>query len=394
MLPRLFSGALFLISLISPTQTQTIPIDNEIMEEPAIECDAEHVTMRFKTRAPFQGHVFVDGNYKKRDCHKDFALNRDNGGFLQIPFSAGCGLRRQRRALPKGLQLSAPVVVSFHRAFITGADRVYHVLCIYKEEDYTVSHGLTVSMLPTIEITAQPSMPACRYEVLGDGPSGPPIRFARVGDKVFHKWTCKHDIPGEMYCMVIHSCAVDDGGNTSYELIDRDGCSKDPTALEDLIYMNDLTAGIESAVFKFADKPHVYFNCQVQLSLKQENQGECPRPRCGIHRLNQLRHRFKRMGDYNIIASVNQPSVKYEWNDTMVDVQAQPLLVLDLEDSMDSNPIFNSKYHSISSARENFAERGDICLSYAAFGTLTGAVVIVSLVGLFSVFIACIRSRY
>ncbi len=79
-----------------------------------------------------------------------------------------------------------------------------------------------------------------------------------------------------MYCMVIHSCAVDDGDNTIYELIDRDGCSKDPTALEDLIYMNDLTAGIESAVFKFADKPHVYFNCQVQLSLKQENQGECP----------------------------------------------------------------------------------------------------------------------
>lgn len=45
-------------------------------------------------------------------------------------------------------------------------------------------------MLTTSFQTQTVPMPVCRYEVLDRGPQGSPIRYAKVGDQVYHKWTC------------------------------------------------------------------------------------------------------------------------------------------------------------------------------------------------------------
>ena len=45
-------------------------------------------------------------------------------------------------------------------------------------------------MLTTQEQTQTVPMPVCQYEILAGGPSGPPVEYAMVGQKVYHKWTC------------------------------------------------------------------------------------------------------------------------------------------------------------------------------------------------------------
>ena len=51
--------------------------------------------------------------------------------------------------------------------------------------------------------------------------TGAPVRFAKVGDKVFHKWSCESGAHG----MLVHSCVARDGAGAAYELINSAGMS-------------------------------------------------------------------------------------------------------------------------------------------------------------------------
>jgi hypothetical protein len=88
---------------------------------------------------------------------------------------------------------------------------------------------------------------------------------------------CKHVYIADMYCMLVHSCTVDDGEKALHQVVDEHGCAVDALILNSINYAGDMTAGTASNVFKFADRAHVYFTCQIRLSLKHEHeQNLCP----------------------------------------------------------------------------------------------------------------------
>ncbi|VDO41565.1 unnamed protein product [Brugia timori] len=190
-----------------------------------------------------------------------------------------CGLRRSREY--NGIRITTTVIVSFHPIFLTKIDRAYRLNCFYLESSKTITQQLEISMMATEELQRQTQMPICRYEILGGSATGMQIRYAKVGDSVYHRWTCLSETKG-LYCMRVHTCTVSDGqGGEAVAVIDKKGCSVDKYLLLDLEYIDDLTAGQESYVFKFADRPALYFNCQLELTTKDHHLG-CAneRPTC------------------------------------------------------------------------------------------------------------------
>ena len=68
--------------------------------------------------------------------------------------------------------------------------------------------------------------------------------------------------------MVVHSCFVDDGNGDRVDLLNSDGCANDRYLLNNLEYPTDLMAGQEAHVFKYADRPALFFQCQITIIVK------------------------------------------------------------------------------------------------------------------------------
>lgn len=260
----------FLVNVI-----RSIPIDNGVEGEPEIECAADSITVNFNTRNDFQGHVYVKGRFAEQECRSDDGGRRVAG--IKLAFTA-CGTKRERSLSPKGVFVSNTVVITFHPQFLTKVDRAYTVQCFYMEADKTVSQELEVSEITTAFQTQVVPMPVCRYDILDGGPTGQPVKFATIGQQVYHKWTCETETV-DIFCAVIHSCFVDDGAGNNVQLLNDQGCALDKFLLNNLEYQTDLMAGHEAHVFKYADKPALFFQCQISISIKEPGQ-QCPRPQC------------------------------------------------------------------------------------------------------------------
>ncbi|KHJ78773.1 hypothetical protein OESDEN_13253 [Oesophagostomum dentatum] len=110
-------------------------------------------------------------------------------------------------------------------------------------------------MIPTTEVEARHGIPGCSYSIhrssiedLDEGrPAGPPIQFARVGDRVLHQWHCND----KMFGVLINNCYVTDGFGKKADVINDKGCPVDPILITGIRYSADLQrAYAESSVSK------------------------------------------------------------------------------------------------------------------------------------------------
>lgn len=266
-------NVIFLLSalLAAFPRSLAIPINNGVVGPPEIECGTKEISISVSTQQAFNGRIYAKGFSDVLECSVR-GTTQINSAEINLPFDR-CGVRRQRQINPAGISISTVVIVSFHPTFLTKVDRAYRISCFYMEAVKTVAQEFSVSMLSTSLVTRQMSMPVCRYEILSGSAEGPPVRFAQIGDSVYHKWTCVADQP-DMFCMKVHSCTVGDGqGGQSIMVINENGCGVDRYILQSLEYISDLMAGQEAHVFKFADRPALNFNCQIELSLRDPEVG-------------------------------------------------------------------------------------------------------------------------
>ncbi|KAM3719833.1 Cuticlin-3 [Dirofilaria immitis] len=257
------------------TYVSSIPIDNGVEGEPEIECGAASITINFNTRNTFEGHVYVKGLYDQDECRSD-SNGRQVAG-IELAMDS-CNVERSRSLNPRGVFVTTVVVITFHPKFVTKIDRAYRIQCFYMEADKTVSTGLEVSEMTTAFQTQVVPMPVCRYEILEGGPTGAPVRFAMIGDHVYHKWTCDSETT-DTFCALVHSCVVDDGKGDAVEILNEEGCALDKYLLNNLEYITDLMAGQEAHVYKYADRSELYYQCQISITIKEPH-SECPRPQC------------------------------------------------------------------------------------------------------------------
>ncbi|CAB3407385.1 unnamed protein product [Caenorhabditis bovis] len=252
-------------------------IDNSIIGTPKVICAENDLALDIVTSKPFKGNIFVKGRAKDKSCRQSYANNGTNSYSLPL---GKCGMQKLRSANPRGVNFMVTVIVSFHPAgFITKNDRAFHIKCFYMEPDEIVTQNIDVSMIPTTELYESMNMPKCEYSVRRDGPNGPTLNYANVGETVFHVWECT---PTDMG-MLVKKCFVTNGDGEDHAVVDTNGCSTDPFLLSDLSYDASLMrAHASSQVFKYADSNQLYFTCQIRLCQKQ--MGMCQEttpPQCG-----------------------------------------------------------------------------------------------------------------
>ncbi|PIO63154.1 zona pellucida-like domain protein, partial [Teladorsagia circumcincta] len=137
-----------------------------------------------------------------------------------------------------------------------------------------------------------------------------------------------------MFSMLVHSCFVDDSnGQERMPFIDEHGCAIDPIIVPDLVYNKENNVAFAAVnVFKFADKITTYFQCAISTCMIAEGtcNGRTP-PRCGP---GSQRPRLVRS-----IAEVRN-TTRSRWIrlDNTMDVSAQKITVLDLQETPSGTP--------------------------------------------------------
>jgi len=81
---------IFSNSEISEYHNRNLPTDNELFDDPIVECEETMISLTFKTKKPFNGRVYVQGMADDERCSKNFASNADQSKFSMMIQNGDC----------------------------------------------------------------------------------------------------------------------------------------------------------------------------------------------------------------------------------------------------------------------------------------------------------------
>uniref|UniRef100_A0A914V6F2 ZP domain-containing protein n=1 Tax=Plectus sambesii TaxID=2011161 RepID=A0A914V6F2_9BILA len=340
-------------------------ISNTIKETPFISCAQDAIYVRLKSTSKFEGNVYLKGQpTENTTCYQ--VLTTTNQIEVLIPHLE-CNVQRTRSLNPAGLFIVAIMIISFHEEFVTQGDKVFEIKCFHIQSSSAGRGRTTVPQELSIS-SSQPihSLPICRYSVLRDANDNSSlVRFATIGERVYHDWTCEASGVSSMLCLLVTNCFVAEQlTGKRQDLIGDDGCSKDTAIINNLIYDDKLLAARQAVnVFGFADRPQLYFQCQLNLIERADNDTSCPRPDCAAN--PRLRRDIQ--------------TLLRERGTHVLDAASQRVNVLDLEDRLSDLPrhVCHDYVNPLTRV-ERAVPPGSVCVSKASFGIVIISTILVA----------------
>ncbi|VDM93145.1 unnamed protein product [Onchocerca ochengi] len=341
-----------------------------------VDCEDSVISLTFKTKKPFTGRVYVRGLADDDRCSRNFASNIDQDKFSMKIQNGDCTMQRQRvTGSLEGIMFSLTIVVSFHSTFVTRADRAYRCMCFYRNIKHLTS-GVDMSSIGTTELMDMAKMPTCTYSIHSGSADGPSTVFGQVGEKIYHVWECDDNSQG----FLVHSCFVNDGRGTRFDLLDMDGCAIDPIIQPDVQYDRDLSrAVVETWGYKFSDTSVLNYQCVIELCKKSA--GECEGltpPACGISN-NRIR---RSLGHNNSSVSLEKNThYTSDLRTNQIDLIASLSMLDNIEENGISDP--RSRFFIQNAIQSNSGSENGmaialiatqrICLTYPILGVLLTA---------------------
>uniref|UniRef100_A0A915J194 ZP domain-containing protein n=1 Tax=Romanomermis culicivorax TaxID=13658 RepID=A0A915J194_ROMCU len=239
-----------------------------------VQCDENSLTLTVRTMRPFVGRLYTLG-YENDDQCSTVGQNATTVS-IKISTRGKCGVLKSVAGAPDpGYVYNVSFMIQFHPNVITRLDQIVLANC------FTPSNG-------ALKEAAKDFSPAkkeitCSYILQQYHPeNGCAVLDARVGDNVYHKWTCDM---GPDHDYIVHNCdAVTD--KTTIAILDEHGCQVDPNIFETPVYDGKKSFIFrDSWMFKFPGVTWMQFKCKISICNQQN--GNCSGlipPNCGNRR--------------------------------------------------------------------------------------------------------------
>ncbi|EJW77786.1 hypothetical protein WUBG_11305, partial [Wuchereria bancrofti] len=204
-------------------------------------------------------HIYAEDHIGDPDC----AIREANQLTLLL---GNCGMTIKKTKNPSSVIYKICITVQLHPVFITDNDRSYCAQCVYLGTDVIEDLQQSLSVSESVSSDLEPKFdlvtPRCSYQIRRNSVDGPLIRYALLGETVYHVWKCY----GENFQILVQNCYVEDGEGNHILIISADGCGVDQYILQTPVYSLDRrTASQEMHVFKFAGKAITRFTCQIRI---------------------------------------------------------------------------------------------------------------------------------
>ncbi|KAK0418432.1 hypothetical protein QR680_013552 [Steinernema hermaphroditum] len=251
-----------------------------------ITCLSDSVLVDISTVKRFHGHLYVKDRFNDPSC-----VVQTNSSDIHMKLKlVDCDIQKQFMLNPRGILFETNVILKFHPHYATHKDKMFHVKCFYPDKKF---RSKKPPLLPSEEgvdalghssdkeVTTETEDMPCTYRISRRAEQCS-VEDVVVGDPIVHRWECRRDMFDTYQSMLVHSCVlVDLSTGENRTVIDKNGCSTDPSIIETPDYVDPLNAFSSATTVRYPDSPLVRLKCKLKFCDRLMGQcNDLLPPRC------------------------------------------------------------------------------------------------------------------